>query len=268
MVEVGEMSGQLGEIYKRMARHYDRMAAAKREFWSRLTWPLTQLGIALALIGLLIYIMGMLPARQSSDGMQTDLLGWGLAGTSGLVVYVIVLVILGLALWVFYEAARRRVAWTRRFEKWALAIPVLGNPLKTLALARFTWALQLVFDTPMDLRKALPLALGATGNDYYIQFSPEVAQRIEEGQSITQALAATGVFPADFLDSLAVGEESGSLVETMQRQAAEYEERSASALSLLAQLAGYIVWLIIASFMVFMIFKLFFTYLNTINSLL
>src|SRR5262245_33484977 len=50
MVEVGEVSGKLGEIYKRMARHYDRVLASRRAFMARISWPLIQLGMALFVI--------------------------------------------------------------------------------------------------------------------------------------------------------------------------------------------------------------------------
>jgi len=268
MVEVGETSGQLGEIYKRLGRNYDQMVAAKRAFWSKLTWPMLQLVMALGAIGVLIWIMGMLPVNRGAGGTQVDLLGFGLIGNRGLVIYVAILAAIAGALWVTVEAARRRTGWALGIETAVLRIPVLGDALKTLCMSRFTWVLHLVFDTPMDLRKALPLALSATGSDYFAKLGPEVARRIEQGQSITVALAETGQFPSDLLDSLAVGEESGSLVETMKRQAAEYEERSSDAISLLAQFAGYGIWVLVVIFLIFMIMRLFASYIGMLESVM
>ena len=93
------------------------------------------------------------------------------------------------------------------------------------------YALQLVFDTSMDLRKALPLALDATGNDYYRQQGPQIAASIGRGMTLHQALDATGAFPRELLDAIAVGEQSGMLAETMQRQSNEYRDRAALARS-------------------------------------
>lgn len=267
MVEVGEVSGRLGEIYKRLGQHYERVLTARRAFWQRLVWPLFQLGIALLVIGVLIYVMGILPINNTSAGTQVDMLGWGLVGTSGLIKYFNILLLITVAIFFVVESIRRGAGWARKLQRLILQIPVLGDAFKTLALARFTWALQLVLDTPMDLRKALPLALHATGNDTYSQHSQEVVQRIQQGQSITQSLATTGVFPSELLDNIAVGEESGRLVETMQRQAIEYEERSGTAIALLAQFAGYAIWVLVAVFIIVMIFRLFSFYVNTINSL-
>ena len=266
MLEVGETSGQLGRTYQRLAEHYDRTLAARRAFLGTLAWPLLQMGMALAVIGLLIYILGMLPANRSAAGPQADILGGGLLGTRGLIIYVNVLVVVGIVLLLALEAARRGMFWSRQLQRLALRIPIIGGALKTLALARFTWALQLVLDTPMDLRRALPLALEAAGNEHYARHGPAVVEQIQAGQPIQTALAATGVFPLEFLDAVAVGEESGSLVEAMQRQSAEYQERSVLAIGILAQIAGYGVWLLIAVFITMMIFQLFSFYVDTIKS--
>lgn len=267
MAEVGEVSGRLGEIYQRLARHYDRMLASRRAFLSRIAWPLMQLGIALFVIGLLIWILGILPVNQTAAGAQVDTLGWGLIGTPGLIKYVNVLMLLAISLFVLIQAMQRGAAWTRAMQRTMTTLPVVGAAFKTLAIARFTWALQLVLDTPLDVRKALALALDATGNDYFARHGKAVARSIEQGHTITQSLTATGLFPADLLNSIAVGEESGRLVETVEREAVEYEQRSGTAIAILAQAAGYVIWLLVAVFIITMIFRLFSSYVGMLEGL-
>ena len=251
MVAVGELSGQLDQTYERLAEHYDQSLKTKREFLGQLTWPLFQLGMALFVIGLLIWIMGILPANQ---GNQVDMLGIGLTGNSGLFIYINALVLATIAILLFLEASRRGLGWSRKLQHTVMRLPMIGRALKTLAIARFTWALRLVLDTPMDLRQALPLAFETTGNDYFACHGQAVANRIEQGQTIHAALAETALFPTDFLDSIAVGEQSGRIVETMEHVAAEYRVKAQSATSLLAQAAGYLIWLLIATFIIAMIF--------------
>jgi type IV pilus assembly protein PilC len=267
MAAVGDLSGRLGEIYQRLARHYDRVLQTRRAFLGRLAWPLMQLGIALFVIGVLILILGMLPVNKTAAGTQVDTLGWGLVGTAGLVKYLNALLLIGILLFLLIESLRRGFGWARWLQRAAMNLPLVGGALETLALARFTWALQLVLDTSMDLRQALPLALEVTGNDTFARHAPQVRQAIERHETITTALAATGALPRELLDSIAVGEESGRLVETMAHQAREYEDRSGTAIAILAQVAGYAVWLLIAGFIIYMIFSMFSAYVNTIQSL-
>lgn len=263
MVEVGDVSGQLDRTYKRLAEHYDRTLAAKRAFMNKLAWPAFQLGIALFVVGILIWIMGIMPGNKNGQGF--DMLGLGLMGTPGLIKYVNFLVIVSIVVLLLVEAIRRGAVWIQPLQRAVVMLPVVGQAFQTLALSRLTWAFQLVLGTSMDLRKALPLVLDATGNHYYSRFGPEVAMRVEQGQDIHSSLASTGVFPSDLLDNIAVGEESGRLAELMQRLSKEYQERASTAISILAQTAGYLIWLFVAGLIVMLIFRLFSMYVGVLN---
>lgn len=267
MVVVGEASGHLDRTYQQLAEHYDRTLAARRAFLQRMAWPAIQFAMALAVVGLLIWIMGIIP-QSSNSGEPFDLLGLGLIGTKGLIVYFNFIIVGGLALLFVLESARRDHFWIRSLQEFALRIPVIGGALKTLALARLTWAMQLLFDTPMDLRTAMPLVMDAAGNEYYAKHGSQIVRDIQNGATIHRALAETGVMPPDLLDAVAVGEESGSLPETMRRLSAEYQDRAAGALSIIAQFFGWALWLAVAAMIIALIFRIFSVYLNTINSLL
>jgi len=267
MVAVGEASGGLDRTYRRLAEHYEQMLATRRALWGRLTWPLAQLGLAALVIGLFIWILGIVQKPSANGQPGYDPLGFGLVGTRGVVVYVNVLIIAAIAIALVVASFLRGAAWTRPLVTAAGRLPFVGGALRTLALARFTWALELVADTPMDLRQALPLALDATANDDFSRHGPGVASSISRGLTITEALTMTDAFPRELLDAIDVGEHSGSLVETMRRQSEEYRERAAAAMSLLAQMLGYIVWALIAVLIILLIFRIFSGYVATINSL-
>src|SRR5690606_1418944 len=121
--------------------------------------------------------------------------------------------------------------------------------------------------TSMDLRIALPLALDATGNDYYRRLGPEVASNIQRGMSIQASLAETGAFPGDLLDAIAVGEQTGMLAATTERQAREYQRRAATAISVIAQTIGYLIWALVAVLIIMLIFRVFSSYVGIIQGL-
>ncbi len=165
----------------------------------------------------MIWVMGMLPVNQGAESERIDVLGWGLIGTKGLIVYLLGLLGIGAGVLLVVEAIRRNRSWTDSLQLWILKIPAIGPALKTLMLTRFTWALHLVLDTEMDLRQALPLALETTGNRYYQRHAGDIVSGIAHGQDFHAALAATKIFPSDLLDAIATGEQSGQLVEQMGR---------------------------------------------------
>lgn len=266
IVAIGDTSGTLDQAYRRLAEHYEHSLAAKRSFLSALAWPMIQLGIAVMVIGIVIWISSTF-SLKNLEGEPADIFGLGLTGRSGLMIYIamVATAIAGVALVV--RAGQRGVLWTRRLQRSLLNLPAVGDAIRTLALARFTWALQLVLDTSMDLRKALPLALDASGNDYYRELGPKVANNIQRGMSLHMALAETHAFPGDLLDAMAVGEETGMLAETMQRQSAEFQRRAATAISVIAQMIGYAVWAAVAVLIIVLIFRVFMPYVDNINNL-
>jgi type II secretory pathway component PulF len=79
---------------------------------------------------------------------------------------------------------------------------------------------------------------------------------LEQGHSLREALAEAGCFTRDFLDAVAVGEESGRLVEALALQTRQYREQARSATATLTTLAGFVVWAIVAVFIIVMIFRL------------
>ena len=84
IVGVGEQTGRLSEAFRELADHYDSQVRTARIFWAAIIWPAVELALLIAVIGLLIWIQGMLPTQ---NGKPFDILGWGLVGNRGLVVY-------------------------------------------------------------------------------------------------------------------------------------------------------------------------------------
>jgi type II secretory pathway component PulF len=266
IVQVGDSTGQLDRSYGQLAQHYEDMVTARRSFVSSLTWPITQLVMAVVIVGLTIWIVSALQLKDM-DGKPLDLFGLGITGSNALMLYCSFLVVSTLKVFVSFYAARKGFRWTKGLQRLTLRLPMIGGALKTLALARFTWALQLLLDTPMDLRKSLPLALDAAGNDYYSQQAPKVVDSIQRGETLHQALASTGAFPQELVDTMEIGEKTGMIAETMERLSAEYRERARAAISVLAQLLGYLVWAAVAALIIVLIFRVANMYVGTIQKL-
>jgi type II secretory pathway component PulF len=262
MVALGEQTGHLDGVLAQLAEHYDNQVKMRRIFLSAIAWPLVQLVLALAVIGLLIWVMGWI---RTSEGKAVDILRFGLVGDRGLAIYLSILAAVGAVLFLIVRGISRGLIWTQPIQRLALKIPVLGQALQTMALSRLAWAMHLTMDTGMDVRRALTLSLRSTQNARYTDQIPAIDAEISAGHSIYEAFCSAGGYPAEFLDTLAVGEDSGKIVETMGRLAHQFQDRARSALSVLTLVAGWVVWAAVAGMIIFLIFRLAFFYLNTIN---
>ncbi|MGA2032243.1 MAG: type II secretion system F family protein [Thermoguttaceae bacterium] len=262
MVDVGEQSGQQGEVFAQLADYYEGQVRRRRMFLAAIAWPMLQLFAAVAVIGFLIWILG---AIGRSTGVTIDILGWGLVGERGLAIYLVGVAIAAGLLALLIRAASRGMLWTKPLQRVVLRLPVLGSALETLALARLAWSMYLTLNAGMDLRRALRLSLRSAGNARFADRLGQIDAAIAAGNSIHEAFCQAGCFRPDFLDALEVGEHSGTLVESMDRLSKQYQEQAQAALATLTMLAGFAVWAIVAAIIVVLIFRLFSFYLGAIN---
>jgi type II secretory pathway component PulF len=262
MIKVGESTGHLDTIFRGLADHYETRLKMRRMFLMTIAWPMLELVLSLGVIGLAIWITGVL-------GLKVDILGLGLMGNSGLFIYVVILATIAGAIFLIVRAISRGMVWTKPIQRFVLALPGIGKPLQTLALARLAWSMNLTMGAGMEVRRALRLSLQSTQNARYTDQIPTIDAEIMAGNSLYETFHTAGGYPVEFLDTLAVGEQSGKVVESMGRLAIQYQDRARIAMAAIAVIAGVGVLMLVAGFIIIMIFKIFMTsYLGPINEAL
>ena len=263
MVLVGEQSGHLGEVFKQLSNHYENQVKLRRNFLASITWPAIELFLAIAIVGFLIWIMGMINGPNPKQPI--DPLGLGLIGADGLVKYAAFIIIVGIALAFVIQAVVRGLLWTRPLQRFMLRIPKIGPALQTVALARLAWVMSQTMNTSMELRRSLKLSLQSTRNARYIDRIERIDAEIAAGNSLYEAFHKAGGFPEDFLEAIHVGEQSGKLVESMANISNLYQDQARAALSVLATVAGFAVWVVVASIIICLIFRLAMFYIGALN---
>jgi len=261
-VQVGEETGRLAETLRDLADHYEGQLRLRRRFLSAITWPMIELAIAIFVIGMLIYILGVI---GESTGQTVDVLGLGLVGGRGLTVYLTFVGAVAIAVMTVIRAIQRGLVWTKPIQRLVLRLPGIGKPLETIALARLTWALNLTFNAGMSVRRALRLSLEAARNAHFTDQIKPIDREIAAGASLYDAFCSTNAFPDDFLDSLNAAEQSGMVAEAMGRLSRQYQEQAEAALKALTTLGGLAVWAVIATIIILAIFRLFSFYVGMIR---
>ncbi len=82
MIDVGEKTGRLDQVFAKMVEYYDNIVKMRRLFIIGIMWPAIQLGMALLVVALLIWITGWIGQQA---GGPIDMLGFGLVGTQGVI---------------------------------------------------------------------------------------------------------------------------------------------------------------------------------------
>ena len=265
MVEISEQTGQLDVVLLRLAGHYDHQVQLRRIFLGGIIWPAIQLGIALFVVGLLIYVQG---AFTGLEGERIDLLGFGLVGSTGLFIYCWIVGGLAVLLFLIVRGFTRGRLWTASLQRVALAVPGLGQALTTLALARMSWSLAMTTATAMDIRRSLKLSLRSSQNAKFIDQTDFVERELSAGHEVHEALRLTNVFPAGFVDTVEVGEQSGRLSESMEHLSANYRDQARAALATISVLASMAIWALVGLFIIVLILRLMMFYVGMINGLI
>jgi type II secretory pathway component PulF len=254
LVNVGEQTGNLDAVLAQLAEHHENQLTLRRRLFGMLAWPILELTIAIVFIGLMIWFMPDI--QRLVQNKDFDALHLGLVGTRGLIIYLTFLAGVAAAIWLFFRAMNRGVLWVGPVQSLLLRLPKVGQPLQTLALSRLAWAMHLTLNTGMPVRRAIALSLRSTQNAYYISQIPAIDAEIATGHSLYEAFYSTGAYPASFLDTLAVGEESGETVEAMERLAAQYVEQARTAMTALTIILGAVIYGAIALVLIILIIRI------------
>ncbi len=266
MTHVGHQTGHLDEALAQLGKHYEFQLKLRRGFLLAMAWPLIELSIAILVIGLLIYGLGVV---GEMTGHPMDILGFGLIGTSGLIKYFTFLAVVAGGIWGVWWGIRKGLAWTKPVQRFMIRVPGLGTAIDSLALGRLSWALHLTMNSGMDVRRAVALALRTTRNARYTDQIKPIDSWIQQGGSLYEAFEQTTVFPRSFLDVLHVGESTGMIVESMKKLADQYREKSEAAMKVLAVVLFFISFGVIAMILIAVIIQIFTkAYLDPINDLL
>jgi type IV pilus assembly protein PilC len=265
MVSVAEHTGMLPEVLQDLERYYTRQLKLRRNFLSRIFWPVLQLVLGVLVVALMVLILGII-AESRPGSEPIDPLGLGLTGPRGAMI--ILGSAAGLATFIVtgYIVASRVLRQKSILDGILLRVPALGPSLRALAMTRFCLALKLTTETGMSITEALKLSLRATGNGAFEGMTKLIVSEVGRGTELSQALAYSRLFPIEFLNIMEVAEESGQVTEVMRRQADYYDEEAGRRLAALASTTAYCVWGAIAALMTWTIFRIFMMYISKITT--
>jgi type II secretory pathway component PulF len=270
MIEVGEQSGHLGEVFRQLALHYEQQIERRRTFQAAIVWPMIELSIAIVMVGVLIWFndtVGHAVAEILGKNTKFDVLGIGLSGEKGLVIYTFLLATVAFLIYLTIRAARRGLMWTRLIQRIVMRAPILGTALRSLAVSHFAWSLHLTLNSGMDVRRAVRLSLRSSGSAYYTDHIETIDRQIAQGHSLDEAFRTAGCFNHDFLDIVQTGEHTGTLVEVLARCSQQFQEQAKLALTMLTRIAGALIWIFVAAIITTVIFRLAMVYYGMITDL-
>lgn len=260
MVTVGEQTGHEPETLRSVAAVLDRQLRTARSLRGKLAWPAFQLSVAIAVIGFLIFIAGVL---KDASGNPIDLLGLGLTGFSGLLIYLLLLAAAGVGLW--FGLKRALASWRSHglVRQVLIRVPVLGHAATSAEAALWCRAAGLAAGAGLDAGRLVDLASSVAPG--LAVDRDELVDQLRGGHTLAEALRDSGRFPPLLCEGLAVGETAGTTDTVLARLADDFDDEAARGFTMAAQAAGGGVWVIVAGMIIFVIFRLFSGYIGMLT---
>jgi len=226
MVEAGEAGGILDLILNRLAVYLEKADQLQRKIKSAMTYPTVVCVVATgATIFMLMFIIptfarmfedfgGKLPLPTQIVMMFSDFLRdyW----------YVLVISAVGITI-AFKRFYKTNVGKTK-IDGLLLKIPVLGMVLRKGAVARFTRTLGTLISSGVPILNGLDITGKTSGNKVIEDAVMATRESISQGNTISDPLKKSGVFPPMVTSMIAVGEQTGALDEMLEKIANFYDD--------------------------------------------
>ena len=131
-------------------------------------------------------------------------------------------------------------------DRLKLRLPGIGGIFQNLAVARFCRVLGTLLHNGVPILRSLEISTSAAGNRILAAAITEAAENISAGQSLAKPLAASGYFPSEVVEMIAVAEESNTLETVLTTIADSLERRTFRRLDLMVRLLEPLMLLLLA----------------------
>lgn len=227
MVEAGETGGILDTILQRLSTYIEKNVKLVRAVKSAMIYPVSVLGIAGAVITLLLWkvvpifanlFTGLgvelpLPTRIVI-GLSNFIGGWG----GAFVLFSMVATVFAI------RAAYGTPKGKFFFDSLLLKLPLMGPLLRKIAVARFTRTLGTLISSGVPILEGLDITARTAGNAVIEQAIMQVRKAVEAGRNLVDPLKETDIFPGMVTQMIGVGEQTGAMDAMLQKIADFYED--------------------------------------------
>jgi len=226
MLQVGESTGNLEEIFELMGDYIDRNRNITQNIKTALRYPTTVIiAIAIALVIVNLFVIPKFASFFEANGLELPWQTVLLLTTSNFFVEYWAYMLGGLILAVvgfkyYIDTPEGRYNWHR----FIVRAPLIGDIMHRAYMARFSRSFAMSYGAGVPIVLAMGVISRSIGNDFIASHVDGMREGIERGETLTRTARATGMFTPVVMQMFAVGEETGSLDEMMTFIAQFYED--------------------------------------------
>lgn len=225
MVAAGETSGNLDDVLKRLAGFTEREAELKQKISAAMTYPVILIVAGVGVVSFVvttvvppfvkIFMEGGIPLPlptlilyQLNNVIRAAWLYMIVAGITGYVL---------LKRWAKTPKGKLTL------DEWKIKVPVWGDLSKKVEIARLTRTLAALLQSGVPMIQALQVTEKTIDLSPVANIIKDVGTAVSKGKSISESLKESGQFPAMPIHMIAVGEDTGTLENMLNKIADFYD---------------------------------------------
>jgi len=238
LVAAGEVGGILDTILRRLAEYIEKAERLKSQIKGAMTYPIVVMAIAIIVIAvILIFVIPVFEDMFKSFGSALPLPTQIVVNMSRFMKSNFIWIILAFgAVGFLFKKYRASKGGRRTTDNLSLKLPVFGDMLKKVAVARFTRTLGTMIQSGVPILDALEIVARTSGNVILEEILFEVRGSIAEGQTIAEPLSENDIFPGMVIQMISVGEATGALDTMLEKIADFYDEEVDAAVEALTSM--------------------------------
>lgn len=238
MVEAGEIGGVLNNVLARLADYLEGSAKLRRQVISAMMYPV-MVAIVTGLITMIMLIFMVPNFAKIYKEFDAELP----APTQVLVkiseflrdyflIFFGFLILSGF----LFSRYRKTEGGALTLDKLKLKLPVFGELLQKMAIARFSSTFSQLVRSGVPILRSIEITSTAMGNKALGNILWETREELEAGQPLSAALAPHPEYPRVLIQMLSSGEKSGKVDEMLENISKLYEEEVESTVAGLTSL--------------------------------
>ena len=228
MIRAGEAGGALDLVLFRLTDFMERAKELRETVTSAMIYPMILAVVSvLSVLLLLMFVVPQFTQMFDQAGKSLPVPTQVVIAAGNFVRSDWWALLLGASIIVWFMRAQLRNPISRaRWDRWFLGLPLFGEMILKLDVARLTRTLGTLLENGVVLLSGLSIAKETVGNSILRDSLEQVTASLREGKGLGKPLMQTGLFPKLAVHMVMVGEETGRLQELLIQVADVYDREA------------------------------------------
>lgn len=252
-LNVAGQSGQMVEVLTNMAHFFSAQNKVKKQVKGAMIYPSVIFVVAILIIGFLLVsvVPEITQIFEDTDQALPPITQFVVNASDFLIANYLIIIITFIVLVVLFKISYAKFdAFRKVIDAWLFKVPLIGELIQNHELGRFSYILSLMLGSGVAYAQAVQLAKATFANYGLQDLFNKAADKVVEGNKLSNSLLLVkGVkLKRNFMQTLALGEESSEVSEVLSNTANLYAEENDDKLKILLSLLNPFMMLLIGGF--------------------